>query len=313
MNLDLRQLARFLAIVDHGTFSAAAARLHLTQQALSTSIARLEDQLGMPLFERSPGGRTVPTQYGRTLARHARALMTGEDRALRELHALRDASAGEVTVGVGEVLAGHVLADAVARVHAERPDIGIKLVEGYSEDMNERLVAGEMDFVASYMRHDATHAEAVVHEHLFAVRDVVVVRRRHPLARRARVTLADTVGYTWIVPAFRDDEYDAICAAYVAARLAAPRRFLRSDTIAVGMALLTEQDYLHLSVPGLVGPQFGAVLRVLEVEPAPYLQRSAGLTFRRHAPLSPAAALLADAIRDSARRLHPADATGSRR
>lgn len=310
MNLDLRQLVRFLAIVDHGTFSAAAVRLHLTQQALSTSIARLEEQLGTPLFERSPGGRTVPTPYGRALARHARALLTGEDRALRELRALRDASAGEVTIGVGEVLAGNVVADAVARVHGERPEIRIKLVEGYSEDMNERLVAGEMDFVASSMKHDAVHAEAVVHEHLFDARDVVVARKRHPLARRGRVSLADTVDYPWIVPVYRDDEFDAICGAYVAARLPAPRRFVRSDTIAVGMALLTENDYLHLSSPGLVGPHFGTALRVLNVDPAPQLLRSAGLTFRRHSPLSPVAALLADAIRDAARRLHPATSAG---
>lgn len=296
MNLNLRHLARFLAILDHGTFSAAALHLHLTQQALSTSIAKLEEQLGVPLFERSPGGRTSASLYGRALARHARALMDGEQRALQELRDLRNAAAGDVTIGVGEVLAGQVIAKAVAQLHAERPDVRIHLLEGFSEEMNQRLLHGEIDFVAGAMRYDPGTSEWLVHEHLFDARDVVAVRRNHPLTRLAAPTLEDLAPFTWIIPAYHSDEYDAICEAFVAARLPAPTRFIRSDTLSVGMSLLLREDYLALAPPTLLGFEPASQLAILNVD-RPSLVRSAGLTFRRHTPLSPVASALADAAR----------------
>ncbi len=69
--LDLKLLARFLAVVEHGSFAKAAPTVNLTQQAVAYSIASLEKTLGVPLFERDQLGAT-PTEYGVRLAHHAR-------------------------------------------------------------------------------------------------------------------------------------------------------------------------------------------------------------------------------------------------
>lgn len=298
MNLNLRQLSRFLAIIEHGSFSEAARHLFITQQALSTSIARLEDAIGVPLFDRGRGGQTTPTVYGRTLIKHARLMLLGEQRAIQELHDLRDASAGEITVGVGEVLAGHVVADAINKLHSQRPDIQINLVEGYSDDMNERLLAGDMDFVAGSMRHETALSNELVHEHLFNMQDVIAVRKRHPLARRHHLQLEDLIGYTWIVPRFNPDEHQLICETFVANNLEPPKCFIRSDTMSVGMSLMISENYLLMTSPVLLGPQFGKTLTFLDIE-MPTLVRSAGLTYRRHALLSPAAETLLQQVRDA--------------
>jgi DNA-binding transcriptional LysR family regulator len=302
MNLDLRQLNRFLAIVEHGSFSEAAKKLHITQQALSTSIARLEDAVGVSLFDRGRGGQTAPTVYGRTLIKHSRLLLLGEHRAIQELHDLRDASAGEITVGVGEVLAGQVVADAVNKVHSQRPDININLVEGYSDDMNERLLAGEVDFVAGSMRHDTALSNELVHEHLFDLEDIIAVRKQHPLARQHALQLVDLVGYTWIVPRFNPDEHQLICENFIAHDLEPPKSFIRSDTLSVGMSLMISENYLLMTSPVLLGPQFGNCLTFLDIE-LTTLVRSAGLTYRRHSLLSPAAQTLLQQVRDASNEL----------
>ena len=207
MNLELLQMKRFLAIIEHGSFSEASRHLFLTQQALSTSIARLEEAIGVVLFDRGPGGKTRPTLYGQTLVKHARALLDGERRAVQDLIDMRDAAAGEVVIGVGEVLAGQIVAKAVARIHAKRPDIGITLREGYSDAMNELLLKGDVDFVAGAVAHDASLSKYLVHEHLFDRWDVVAARKKHPLANQRNLSLKHLQGYSWIVPGSNPYEY----------------------------------------------------------------------------------------------------------
>lgn len=299
MNIELLQMKRFLAIVEHGSFSAASRHLFLTQQALSISIARLEESLGVVLFDRGRGGKTSPTLYGQTLVKHARALLDGERRAVQDLIDMRDAAAGDVVIGVGEVLAGHIVAEAVARIHAQRPDIGITLVEGYSDAMNELLLKGDVDFVAGTVAHDTSLSKYLVHEHLFDRWDVVAARKKHPLANQQNLGLEDLQGYSWIVPHSNPFEYRVICKAFITAGLEPPTRIIRSDTISVGLSLLRNEDYLIMTSPVLLGPQFGNPLKILDID-QPTMCRSAGLTYRRHTLLSPAAETLLQLVREAA-------------
>ncbi|PRX97248.1 LysR family transcriptional regulator [Allonocardiopsis opalescens] len=83
--MDARQLEYFVAIAEHGGFSRAAAALHIAQPSLSQAIANLEAELGVPLFHRT--GRGV------TLSRAGRRLLGPSRQVLRDLAAVRDASA----------------------------------------------------------------------------------------------------------------------------------------------------------------------------------------------------------------------------
>jgi DNA-binding transcriptional LysR family regulator len=299
MNLEILQMKRFLAIIEHGSFSEAARHLFLTQQALSTSIARLEESLGLVLFDRGPGGKTVPSLYGRTLVKHARALLAGERRAVKDLSDIRDAAAGEVIIGVGEVLAGQIVAQAVGRIHSERPDIGITLLEGYSNQMNEILLRGEVDFVAGTVHHDATLSKFLVHEHLFDRWDVIAARKKHPLAKRQNLKLEDLQGYSWIVPRSNPAELQVICEAFISANLEPPTQFIRSDALSVGLSLLRNENYLIMTPPVLLGARVGNPLKILDID-QPTMCRSAGLTYRRHTLLSPAAETVMQLIREAA-------------
>ena len=91
--LELRTLQQFLRVAEHGSFTAAAEALHLSQPAVTRTIRRLEEQVGAPLFDRLPRGVEL-TEYGRSLARHARPVGNQLRQAGVELEALKGGSSG---------------------------------------------------------------------------------------------------------------------------------------------------------------------------------------------------------------------------
>ncbi|MDE3202597.1 MAG: LysR family transcriptional regulator [Acidobacteriota bacterium] len=135
--LDVRRLNLFLAVVDHGGFSKAAAAVHLSQPALSQAIAELEAELGGPLFHRLSRSVTL-TDVGQSLLGPARSVMraidqarqvtgevTGLARGRLELSALRTLSADPLPALLGRFVAAHPKIE----VHLAAPDDPAQLVE----------------------------------------------------------------------------------------------------------------------------------------------------------------------------------------
>ena len=295
-DIELSQLRRFVAVVECGSFIEAAQRLNITQQALSSSIARMEDSAGVRFIDRKRGGRLSLTIFGRLLLARARTQIAMSERTMSEIGLLRDARGGSVTIGIGETMAGRSVASAIRRFHAQQPDVQIRLIEGYTELMIEKLIAGEVDFVAGGPSHDPAHTANLEYRHLFEIRDVLAVRRAHPLAGAKNVSLADLTPFTWMVPAFRGDVYDAILLAYMRAKLPPPTHFIRTDAMAVGSWLCLDDDYIITASPDLLGMMLelgGLVL--LDVQ-ATTLVRHACVITRRDARLGPAANRLLEEI-----------------
>lgn len=127
---NLRDLHAFAAIAEEGSFTRAAARLGVSQSALSQTIRGLEERLGMRLLSRTT--RSVsPTEAGeRLLATVAPALRAIED-GLAGLSELRDKPAGTVRISADEFAVQHVLWPAIARILPDYPDINIEMTTDY--------------------------------------------------------------------------------------------------------------------------------------------------------------------------------------
>jgi molybdate transport repressor ModE-like protein len=97
--VEIRELRVFIAVIDEGSLSAAARKLHLSQSALSQTILSLERQLGVQLLERHSTGVTA-TDAGTILLREARALIAQHDRALAAVTGQTAVSPGNLRVGV---------------------------------------------------------------------------------------------------------------------------------------------------------------------------------------------------------------------
>jgi len=146
----LDSLRHFALIAEHGTFTEAAKRAHLSQPALTASIRRLEEQLGARLLERGRGGATLTAEGEALLPRAYAALAAVEDgrRAVAEVAGLH---AGEVRIAGGATATTYFLPPEIARFRQRHPGIRFHMRETTTAEAEEALSAGELDLaVLSY-------------------------------------------------------------------------------------------------------------------------------------------------------------------
>jgi DNA-binding transcriptional LysR family regulator len=189
--MDLTMLRQFAVVARLEHLSRAADELHVAQPSLSRTIARLENELGTPLFDRAARLRLNP----------AGALFRGYvERALGELDAGRRAVAETTAQGSGSVrLAAETflaLTEPIATFKREHPSVEIELQQLSAVDMPRALRAQDVDFcVASQPVPNAGLQSAVLLDEAV----LVVTPLDHPLASRPSVTVADLVDEPFVI------------------------------------------------------------------------------------------------------------------
>src|SRR5215470_7950549 len=144
MNIPLPLLRTLQAVVASGSFSRAAALLHLSQPAVSKHIHLLEERVGLPLLERV-GKRPVPTSAGNVLLVHAERALAELDAAAETLKQMQGTVAGRVRLGTESMLSAHVLPPLYRRVRAEFPSVELAVITGTGTSLAKGLVDGEID------------------------------------------------------------------------------------------------------------------------------------------------------------------------
>lgn len=130
----LRALECFVAVLDHGSVTEAASRLHLSQPALSHQLAALEREIGAPLLQRLPRG-VRPTVAGRAVAVDARAALAAAAAVTRVGRAVAAGSAGRVRLACAESMTAPLLAPALAEWKGSHPGVSVELTEFASADL----------------------------------------------------------------------------------------------------------------------------------------------------------------------------------
>jgi DNA-binding transcriptional LysR family regulator len=192
--VEIRDLEYFLACCQAGSFTAAAREVHIVQSAMSSAIARLEHELGVPLFDRSVTPVTV-TEQGAALQAAAQRVLDAVQAARDEVAAVSGHVRGTVTLGctlsTGPLDLGAVLADLRDR----HPGIVIQLRQSLTGSTgNLRAVLdGSMDIALTAAAPDpgAGRPRGVILSPLVSEALVFVCPADHPLSGRAAVTAAD--------------------------------------------------------------------------------------------------------------------------
>jgi DNA-binding transcriptional LysR family regulator len=143
--MDLRQIQYFVALFEENSITKAAKRLHVVQPAVSMQIRRLETDYGVTLFERTPHG-VYPNAMARALYPLCREALLNADRIRVMLRESSGQFVGELVVGVPPSLAMGCLAPILVAFHEENPGLRIRVQEGYSANLLEWLIQGEVDF-----------------------------------------------------------------------------------------------------------------------------------------------------------------------
>jgi len=142
--MDLRSIRYFVQIADLGSITRAAQHLGIAQPALSRHLRSLEEELGTELLVRLPRGVRL-TGAGRQFVDHCRRIMRELGRAQDELRSTTDMPQGRVVLGLSPTIAPLVLPGIVERVRRQCPQISLKVVEGFSIQLYDALLAGRVD------------------------------------------------------------------------------------------------------------------------------------------------------------------------
>lgn len=303
--MDPRKLEHFLAVIEHGQFNLAAAATGVSQQAVSKAIAKLEDELGVALFERSAFGAT-PTAFARTLERRAQTILAETRLANAELNALSGAKLGTLNLGVGLSLARNIVAPAIHRFRAQRPGIGISASVDVSPALYQRLLRGELDLVASAPLESVDIPPDLTTVRLFMEQDAIMVRPQHPLARAKNVTLSDLVPYAWIAPAQNYDPWLRVCDAFSTVGIAPPKDVIRTDSTPLTIGLLTSEDCICLLGREMMAHELRTGQLVALTIPPFAAERPALLAYRSKGLLSPSAKAFIPLLREVCQGLYGA-------
>lgn len=190
--MDLYQVRYFLTIAETGTFSRAAERLYLSQPSLSAGIKKLEQELGVALFERG-GRRTVLTAAGKAFKERATAIMNQYQAALNELKGFNDRPT--LKVGVLSTLRVSELAELIHSFQQQHPHVTIELYDHPVNTLQDRLSGGDIDVALTVLgQQDDTQTSAL----LFTQPLLLAVSIHHPLAQRTSVRLSELDGQPFI-------------------------------------------------------------------------------------------------------------------
>jgi DNA-binding transcriptional LysR family regulator len=183
--MEIRQIKAFVAIAETGTFTAGAARVHVTQAAISMQIRQLENETGARLFVRAPR-RVIMTEAGEKLLERAYVILREHDAALEELAALTGAAHGRLRIGSASA---RVTADPLPQVLRElretHPGVEASVASGTSESLVRQVLAGELDaaFVSLPVEARGVQTELLSEDYL-----VAIASPRHKLAKQKVVS-----------------------------------------------------------------------------------------------------------------------------
>jgi DNA-binding transcriptional LysR family regulator len=195
---DSASLRYFAAVARVGSFRQAAAKLRIVASAVSRQVKMLEDELGVPLFERGRGRNGLRlTPAGEILLRRVdRALAELAD-AQREIGELQHLERGSIRLGVNGPYTGILVTRLLKEFHERRPRLDIHVITGNTPHLVSLLRTDEIDVaLVNNLRDKAgVSVEAETRAHLS-----LLVPRGHVLAGNASVGVAELAGYELIMP-----------------------------------------------------------------------------------------------------------------
>lgn len=250
IEVDSDALDTFLTVHRRGGVSNAARALHRSQPAISRRIALLEQELGVPLFERV-AGRTRLSDAGRVMVPYAERAVAAAQDAENAIRALTRQNAGPVSLAVVGTLAGGRLSAILRRFAREYPDASLTLRTATSAEVSDLIRRGE---ATVGLRYDMDRLRDLDHERLATEQLQVVCAPDHALAGKRVARLADLRGERWIafpeIPGRREISASHVFALFLTHglgeiawtavdSLTAQKRLVEAG---LGLALLTQSN-----------------------------------------------------------------------
>ncbi|OWW20824.1 LysR family transcriptional regulator [Noviherbaspirillum denitrificans] len=196
--MEFRQVQYFICLFEEGTVTRAAHRLNIVQPALSMQIAKLEDEVGQQLFERTKQGM-VPTAAARQMYRLFLPIMRDFTHARTQLMSTDGEISGHVNIGLIASITEGVLAETLTAFSIKYPNVDVRVADGYSATLSDWVAGGQIDaaIINKPRRQLALNVEHIVDEEM-----VLITSAGYAAALPQRLTLRQisSLGLTLVLP-----------------------------------------------------------------------------------------------------------------
>ena len=292
----LADLRAFVTVANQQSFAGAAKTLHLSQPALSRRISKLEDQLGVRLFDRTTRSVAL-TLLGRRFLQEIGGLVAELDRSVSDLRDVAQLEAGDVTVGCVFSAVHHFLPAVIRSFREKHPRVLVRIIEEGADEVLASVQQGEADFGLNYIGMQDPDVEF---SPLLKEPYVLVCRSDHALARRRSVRWEELADWDQVRVSHASRNRLFIDQALAdLPPLPRPVCEVRHVSTLIGLvdAGLGVAVVPRLTVP----PRPATVVGVPLVSPA--ISRTVGVIRRRGRSLSPAAEAFESLLTQASRRL----------
>lgn len=292
-DIELQQLRYVIAVAETGSFSRAAERLFVVQSNVSAQVRKVEQRLGVSLFERRAHD-VVITEFASAFLPGARRTLAALEEAQAAVDAVRGLKLGSARLGLIGTVAAWLLPSVARRFRAEHPLVDLWVTEEPSATLEEAVVLRKLSqaLVNLPTQHtEQLHSEALFHEEL-----VLVVPPDHPKRGCEQAHLHDFRDDEWLLPEAGNSLRRMICDAFGSEqfmpvpRIEVGKKQLMQELVlaGVGVALLPAATALHY-----LGDESGRVIRLA----SPRLIRTVGFITHRGVERSPGDMALEQLVR----------------
>lgn len=207
INVELRQLRYFMEVAEREHVTEAAENLNVAQSAVSFQIAKLEDELGVRLFERT--GRNIKlTQIGMIFLSHIKKAVKLIDEAKEKVDEYLDPQSGTIKIGYPTSLASYWLPTVISAFRTKQPNVVFHLRQGSYLYLIDAVKSGEIDL--AFIGPVPTKDPDIETKILFTENIAALLPSNHPLADRKRINLSE----------LRNDSFVSFPEGYILQKIA---------------------------------------------------------------------------------------------
>ncbi len=199
--MELRQMEYFQRAGRMRSITKAASELHVSQPSVTVAIKKLEEELGVPLLDRSQK-QIALTPEGRVCLKRTDDILARLRDLISEMNDYRSAQKGIIKIGITPVIGAYFFPAALARFTKSHPHVQVAVIEEGSLSLRKRLVRGELDLAMMIISKASPHLETapVAKGQLFAC-----ISRNNPLGKLETIPFAKLRDQPFIM--FREDTY----------------------------------------------------------------------------------------------------------
>ena len=300
----LRLLECALALDKHRNFARAAEHLGISQPTLTRSIQELERQIGAKLFDRSRRG-VEPTPFGAIVLNSARRVSLNIAELKREIALLKGLNIGELTFGVGPIVAQTWMGDAVGGLLTKHPMLRLRILDLDWWDIRDALHERRIDLAIGESQ-EATEDPDIVVEPLPHRSVCFYCRIGHPLQRLKKVTIREIGEYPLVAPKLPRRANEFLAEGKATGQLARGGHYfeprIECQNLDAIIRIVRASDAVSIATAAKLGPMVAARDIALIPFQAPWLRTNYAVIHLRERTLAPAAVAFCAEVAKAERR-----------